>query len=63
MLVAGVNVGDVTLHHVFHQLLESDFRDPAELFFRLRAVALGAREQFDIEKETRRTQKVGGLYS
>lgn len=40
MLVASVKVGDVRLHHVLHQLLESDFRHPAKLLLRLGTVAL-----------------------
>lgn len=36
----GVDVGDVRLHHVLHQLREGDLRHPAEFVLRLRAVAL-----------------------
>lgn len=48
VLVSGVDVGDVRLHHVLHQFLEGDFRDPPQLVLRLGAVAL---------KETHTQQK------
>lgn len=40
VLVPGVDVSDVRLHHVLHQLFERDFRDPSQLVLRLSAVAL-----------------------
>lgn len=53
VLVAGIDVGDVALHHVLHKLLESDLRDPAELLLRLRAVALDARAVFSHTRKLR----------
>lgn len=40
MLIAGIDVGKVTLHHIIHELLEGDFRHPPKLLLRLGAVTL-----------------------
>lgn len=40
MLVASIDVGDVGLHHVLHELLEGDLGHPPQLVLGLRAVAL-----------------------
>ena len=40
VVVPGIHVGDVRLHHVLDQLCEGDLRHPAELLLRLGAVTL-----------------------
>lgn len=58
MVVAGVHVGDIRLHHVLYELLEGDLRNPAQLLLGLGAVTLKiTKEATRKSSSTRRQEK------